>query len=174
MSDQYIGEIRVFGFNFAPVSWAFCNGQQLAISQNTTLFAVIGTTYGGDGVTTFNLPNLQDETAVGMGQGAGLRNWALGQVFGEANHTLLISEVPGHGHNATAGAGVPFPQELRTPSSTSYLGRWDGRAYTTAANTILGPATIGVSGGSLPHSNIQPVLAMNYCIALNGIFPSRN
>jgi microcystin-dependent protein len=175
MSNQYVAEIRIFGFNFAPIDWAQCNGQTIAIDQNPTLFTIIGTTYGGNGTTTFALPNLQDRTAVGMGQGPGLMNWPLGASFGEANHTLLISEVPLHAHSATFGtAGAE--NETTTPSSISYPGRAQppGRAYNTAASTMLAPATIGVAGGSLPHNNIQPVLVLNYCIALFGVFPPQN
>jgi microcystin-dependent protein len=173
MSNQYIAEIRAFGFNFAPINWAQCNGQTIAIDQNVTLFQIIGTTYGGNGQTTFDLPNLQDQTAVGMGQGTGLRNWPIGAQFGEANHTLLSNEVPLHGHPATFGiAGVE--NETTVPSSISYPGHAQGsRAYSAAATTILAPATIGLAGGSLPHNNIQPVLVLNYCIALFGVFPSQ-
>jgi microcystin-dependent protein len=176
MSNQYIAEIRIFGFNFAPIDWAQCNGQTIGIDQNPTLFNIIGTTYGGNGTTTFSLPNLQDRTVVGMGQGPGLRNWPLGGVFGEANHTLLISEVPLHAHPATFAAGVTFGGQQATPSSTSYPGRAQtpSRAYNTAAGTTLAPATIGPAGGSLPHNNIQPVLVLNYCIALFGVFPPQS
>jgi microcystin-dependent protein len=173
MSNQYIAEIRAFGFNFAPIDWAQCNGQTIAIDQNATLFNIIGTTYGGNGTTTFNLPNLGDRTAVGMGQGPGLMNWPLGATFGEANHTLLINEVPLHGHSATFGiAGVE--NETTVPSSISYPGHAQGsRAYSTSATTTLAPTTIGPAGGSLPHNNIQPVQVLNYCIALFGVFPSQ-
>jgi microcystin-dependent protein len=173
MSSQYIAEIRAFGFNFAPLDWAQCNGQTIAIDQNATLFNIIGTTYGGNGTTTFNLPNLQDRTVAGMGQGPGLRSWPLGGVFGEANHTLLINEVPLHAHPATFGiAGVE--NETTIPSSISYPGHAQGsRAYNTSATTTLAPATIGLAGGSLPHNNIQPVQVLNYCIALFGVFPSQ-
>jgi microcystin-dependent protein len=162
MSNQYIAEVRVFGFNFAPVDWAQCNGQTMDISQNTTLFTLIGTTYGGNGQTTFLLPNLQDLTAVGMGQGLGLRNWPLGATFGEANHTLLITEVPAHSHSVTVGAGVEFTQETR------------GRAYAPSSNGTLNSGTIGPYGGSQPHANVQPTLALNYCIALYGVFPPQS
>jgi microcystin-dependent protein len=171
MSDQYLGEIRVFGFNFAPLDWAQCNGQTMSIGQASALFAIIGTTYGGDGVSTFLLPNLQSLTAAGMGQGTGLRNWSLGQVFGEASHTLLIGEAPRHQHTVTGGGGVPFAQELRTPDNTAYFGRWDGRGYGASTNTTLAGSTISPAGGSQPHPNVQPVSVLNYCIALNGIFP---
>jgi microcystin-dependent protein len=158
MSNQYIAEIRIFGFNFAPLDWAQCNGQTVAIDQNSTLFQIIGSTFGGNGTTTFNLPNLQDLTAAGIGTGLGLRNWPLGATFGEANHTLLISEVPLHTHSATS-----YPARAQA-----------NRAYNTAATTTLAPATLPPVGGSLPHNNIQPVLVMNYCIALFGIFPSQS
>jgi microcystin-dependent protein len=175
MSDQYIAEIRIFGFNFAPADWAQCNGQIIDISQNTTLFQIIGTTYGGNGTTTFNLPNLQDHTAVGMGQGPGLRNWPLGATFGEANHTLLITEVPQHTHTATFAQGVANTDESINPGSTSYPGRAQkGREYSVSAPTTLAPITIGFAGGSQPHNNIQPVQVLNYCIALFGIYPSQS
>jgi len=174
MSQQYIAEIRAFGFNFAPVDWAQCNGQSIGIDQNSTLFNIIGTTYGGNGTTTFNLPNLQDRTAVGMGQQAGMMNWPLGQVFGEPNHTLLISEVPQHLHQVTA-AEAGFSFETAAPGSTSYLGRaQNGHAYATTANSNLGSATIAAFGGSLPHNNIQPVTVLNFCIALYGVYPPQS
>jgi microcystin-dependent protein len=174
MSDQFVGEIRIFGFNFATTGWAKCQGQLQNISQNPTLFSIIGTTYGGNGTTNFALPNLQDRTAVGMGQAPGLLDWGLGGVFGEAAHTLVIGEAPLHSHTATAGEGVEFPTQLRAPTPTGYLGREKGGAYAPTANTTIATAAIGVSGNSLPHPNIQPVLVMNYCIALTGVFPSRN
>jgi microcystin-dependent protein len=175
MSSQYIAEIRVFGFNFAPIDWAQCNGQTIDISQNSTLFQIIGTTYGGNGQTTFNLPNLQDLTAAGMGTGLGLMNWPLGAMFGEANHTLITTEVPGHSHSATFASGVAFDAQKTTPSTTSYPGRAQANhAYSTAAGTTLAPATIASAGGSLPHNNIQPVQVLNYCIALFGIFPAHS
>ena len=173
MSDQYVAEIRAFGFNFAPLDWALCNGQPMSIGQNQVLYSIIGATYGGDGVQTFNLPNLQDRTSVGMGQGQNLRNWPLGSVFGEANHTLVMNEVPAHTHNVTGGAGVAFAAELRTPDAATYFGRWDGRSYSAASNTTLGAATVGTFGGSQPHENVQPSLALNFCIALFGIYPSQ-
>jgi microcystin-dependent protein len=174
MTNQYIAEIRVFGFNFAPQSWAKCNGALVSISQNSTMFAVIGTTYGGDGVNTFGLPALQDHIAVGAGAGPGLRNWAVGDTFGEDNHTLLIGEVPSHTHHATAGDGVAFGSQTAAPTATSYFGRERGGAYGAISNTQLQSSAIGVAGGSQPHANNQPTLVMNYSIALFGIFPTRN
>jgi microcystin-dependent protein len=174
MSEQYLAEVRIFGFNFATTGWAKCQGQVLNISQNNALFAIIGATYGGNGSTTFALPNLQDLTAVGMGQGLGLMNWSLGQIFGETNHTLSINEAPQHGHAAMAGDGVAIPAQGTAPTATSYLGREKGGAYATTNNTTLAAPIVGMTGSSLPHPNIQPVLVMNYCIALTGAFPSRN
>lgn len=174
MSDQFIGEIRIFGFNFAASGWAKCQGQLQSISQNAALFSILGTTFGGNGQTTFALPNLQDMTVVGVGQAPGLLDWGLGGTFGEAAHTLLIGEVPQHTHTATAGDGVAFPAQAAAPTATSYLGREKGGAYSASSNTTLAGAVIGQAGGSQPHANIQPVLVMNYCIALQGVFPSRN
>jgi microcystin-dependent protein len=138
------------------------------------LFSILGTTFGGNGQTTFALPDLQDRTAAGMGQGPGLLDWGLGGVFGEASHTLTINEAPVHTHTATAGEGVAFGAQTTAPTSTSYLGREKGGAYAATANTTLAPQVIGQTGNSLPHNNTQPVLVMNYCIAQFGIFPSRN
>jgi microcystin-dependent protein len=174
MANFYIGEIRVFGFSFAALDWAFCNGALQSISQNTTLYTLIGTTYGGDGVNTFALPNLQDRIGVGMGQGPGLTNRDIGAVFGESSHTLAASEVPAHTHTLIAGDNVSFPTEGRAPTASSYYGRERGGAYSATANTTLHPSAIGLAGGSQPHSNVQPILTMNHCIALFGIFPSQN
>ena len=174
MTDQFIGEIRIFGFNFAPSQWAKCQGQLLSISQNTALFSILGTTFGGDGVSTFGLPQLEDLTAVGMGQAPGLLDWGLGGTFGETTHTLTINEVPQHQHTATAGEGVAFNLQTAAPTANSYLGREKGGAYATSANTSLAPSVISLTGNSLPHANVQPVLVMNYCIAQFGVFPSRN
>lgn len=174
MSNQYIGEIRAFGFNFATIDWAQCNGQIVAIDQNTTLFTILGTTYGGNGQTTFGLPNLQDLTPVGQGQGLGLRNWPIGATFGEANHTLLINEVPIHTHAAAVAVGAATI-ETKQPTATSYPGEITRTfAYAPTANTILAPSSIGIAGGSQPHPNVQPILVLNYCIALFGVFPPQN
>jgi microcystin-dependent protein len=174
MTENYIAEIRAFGFNFAPLDWAQCAGQTIAISQNSTLFAIIGTTYGGNGQSTFQLPNLQDLTAVGMGQGLGLQYWTLGEVYGEAQHTLTIGEVPFHQHAMNGAEGAPGDY-LAAPTATSYPGRGkSGEAYAATTNTTLNVASVGLSGGSLPHPNIQPVQALNYCIALYGIYPSQS
>jgi microcystin-dependent protein len=175
MSQQYIAEIRAFGFNFAPVDWAQCNGQTMGIDQNPTLFNIIGTTYGGNGTTTFNLPNLQDRTPVGMGQGPGMMNWPLGLVYGEGAHTLLINEVPKHGHTANFAAGTAFTDELNSPTANCYPGRaQNGHAYLNAANSTLASAAVSLVGGSTPHNNVQPVLVLNFCIALYGVYPPQS
>ena len=173
MSEPFLGEIRAFGFNFVPVGWALCNGALLPIAEFSALFDLLGTTYGGNGTTTFGLPNLQGNLAVGMGEGAGLQNWILGETQGEANHTLLIGEVPQHTHQASASGGIAFAAELATPTSNSFYGREKGGAYAASANTTLAPQAIGQAGGNQPHNNQQPSLVINFCIALEGIFPSQ-
>lgn len=177
--DQFIGEIRAFPFNFPPVGWAFCNGQVLAISTNTALFSILGTVYGGDGKTTFGLPNLQGRVVVAPGQGPGLSPWALGEPAGVDNVTLLPAEMPVHGHQVT---GMNNLGTELVPGNTSYLSR-DVRGGSGViqymrtggpSSTIMAPNALGVSGGSQPHENRQPFQVLNYCIALVGIFPSRN
>jgi len=172
MSEYYIGEIRAFGFNFAPVDWAFCAGQLIDIDQNTALFQILGTTYGGNGQTNFQLPDLQDLTTVSFGQGLGLMNWNLGQVYGEDYHTLIISEVPMHGHSMTAGE-VKSSEYVKSPDTKSYPGRGaSGDFYSSTATTILGASSVAAYGGNLPHNNIQPVQVLNFCIALYGVYPT--
>jgi microcystin-dependent protein len=174
MSNQYIAEVRAFGFNFAPIDWAQCNGQVMGIDQNPTLYQIIGTTYGGNGTTTFALPNLQDMTPLGQGQGLGLMNWALGQTFGQANHTLLIGEVPIHNHVAAMATAVPA-SKTSAPTASSYPGEATRvNAYAPTSNSTLAGATIAVSGGSQPHPNVQPVQVLNYCIALYGVYPPQS
>jgi microcystin-dependent protein len=171
MSQPYLGQIAVFGFNFNPRGYALCNGQLLPINQNQALFSLLGTTYGGNGIQTFALPNLQSRVAVGAGQGPGLSSYSLGQVGGEENHTLLQSEMPQHVHalqasNVAGATPSPSGASLAQPST---------KMYSTATSlTALAPASIATAGGSQPHSNIQPYLIINFCIALQGIFPSRN
>jgi microcystin-dependent protein len=176
-SDPFIGEIIIGGWNFAPRGWAFCNGQIISIAQNTALFSLLGTTYGGNGQTTFALPNLQGRVAIGFGQGPGLSSYSLGQQAGEENHTLLATEMPVHNHlvNSNNGDG-----SLNTPVNNFFAGPgadrdlfWYNNANTGGTPT-MNPAAIGLSGSNLPHNNLMPSLAVNYCIALQGIFPSRN
>jgi len=169
MSEPFYGEMRIVGFNFAPRGWAFCNGQTLSITQNTALFSLLGTTYGGNGQTTFNLPNLQGATPVHFGGGLNL-----GQVGGEASHTLITSEIPAHTHAANGNSGAANATTpvgnvwAPVPASASI------NAYNTASNGTMNAAAIGSAGGSQPHNNLQPYLVLNIIIALTGIFPSRN
>ncbi|MET4614899.1 microcystin-dependent protein [Stenotrophomonas sp. 2619] len=176
MSDQFLGEIQMFGFDFAPAQWALCAGQLLPISQNTALFSLLGTTYGGDGRSNFALPNLQGFTACGQGQGPALSDRTLGEVFGTTSVTLLESEMPRHSHavnvyaqrDATKLHGTPLQGDAVTiPTATAPF------ADATPANAGFAPSMVGVAGGSQPHENRQPYLTVNFCIALRGIFPPR-
>ncbi len=174
MAEPFLGEIRLFAFNFAPVGWAFCSGQLLSISQNTALFALLGTFYGGNGVNTFALPDLQSRIAVGQGQGAGLSPYVIGQAGGSEGITLAESEMPSHTHLASGnqgGGNSLVPTECVWSADAA-----GGSApYTNAApNVNMSPNAINAAGGNQPHENRQPYLAISYCIALHGIFPSRN
>jgi microcystin-dependent protein len=180
MSQPYIGEIRAFGFNFAPVNWAFCNGQPMNISDNPTLFNVIGTTYGGNGTTTFNMPNLQGQVPMHWGNLAGF-NTSIGQVQGVATVTLTQGQTPSHSHTITAqlvpsGGVVERTQMPRT--SVSYLAdSYPDGLYDELTPTINQPFASNVLtqvGGSQPHDNMQPYLAVNFCICLFGIYPSQS
>lgn len=183
MSDPYIGEIRPFGFNFAPRNWAFCRGQLLAIQSNTALFSIIGTYYGGNGQTNFALPNLQSRVALGMGQGPGLSQYVIGEETGVENVTLLTTEMPSHNHTPYSRTKGGTADGHRVPQAGDYLTRlnitttapgqtWRAAPLTNA--TTLHPTAIGFVGGNQAHSNLQPTLAVNYCICTQGVFPSRN
>jgi microcystin-dependent protein len=173
MADPFVGEIRVVGFNFAPTGWAQCNGQLLPISQNTALFSLLGTFYGGDGKSTFALPDLKERAPLHQGQGPGLSEYFLGQEDGVQTITLLQSEIPAHTHSARA---LNDPAELQAPAPNRAMARSTaGFAYTPAAPDVtMSPQTLSPSGGSLPHNNLQPLLVMNYVIALQGVFPPRS
>lgn len=173
MSDQFVGEIRVVGFNFPPTGWAHCNGQLLPISQNTALFSLLGTFYGGDGKSTFALPDLRGAAPLHQGQGQGLSEYVLGQIDGAPTVTLLTSEIPAHNHGLLARND---PAELQAPAPDRAMARSTaGFAYSTAQpNVMLHPQAASVAGGSLPHNNMQPSLVMNFIIALQGIFPPRS
>jgi microcystin-dependent protein len=165
VSEPYLSEIRIMSFGFPPKGWALCNGQLLPINQNQALFSLLGTTYGGDGVSTFGLPNLQGRTPIHMGSG-----FTLGQAGGEQAHVLTIGEAAVHTHNAmaTSTAGdSPIP-------TGNYLGAADNFYGPLANTTALPPATIANAGGSQPHENMQPYLVLSFCIALQGIFPTPN
>ncbi|GAB3829252.1 phage tail protein [Hymenobacter jeollabukensis] len=180
MSTPYIGEIRAVGFNFAPQGWAFCNGQSLAISEYDTLFALIGTTYGGDGQTTFNLPNLQSRLAVGSQGGAagpGLSAYPLGVTAGTESVTLNTTHVPPHQHPFSSKMAAASGGTLTDDPKGAFPGSGNAAPYATAPgnNEALNPNAISglaqPNPGSQPHNNIQPVLALNYIISLYGIFP---
>jgi microcystin-dependent protein len=175
--DGYIAQIILFAGNFAPRNWAFCQGQILAIAQNTALFSLLGTTYGGNGQTTFALPDLRGRVPVGTGQGPGLPAINLGEVSGEATHTLIVTEMPAHNHPVRAKADVA---NTANPTGNSLsVGQGPNSStinlYSNAAPDVsLNAASEGIIGGSQPHNNMQPYLGMNYIICLFGIFPSRN
>jgi microcystin-dependent protein len=167
--DPYIGQIAVFGFNYAPIGWAPCNGQLLQIDDYTALFSLIGTTYGGDGQTTFGLPDLRGCASVNQGQGPGLSIWDMGEFQGSEQVTLTLPQLARHSHQlmgATTGQTQPSP-------ANAVLGpgqRWN----TTAPDTNTNASSIGFTGGNQPHDNMQPYLAVNFCIALEGIYPPRS
>ena len=170
MTTPFIGQIAIYGFNFPPKNWAFCNGQLLPIAQNQALFSLLGTTYGGNGVTTFALPNLQGRVPVQWGQGPGLSNYVLGQQAGSTSVTLLSTQMPAHSHTVTASSNAP---SQGSPAGAA----WATAAnipYASTANATMSPGALASSGGSQPHDNMAPSLVLNYSIALVGIFPSRN
>jgi len=173
MSDPFVAEIRMFGFSFAPKGWAFCNGQLLPISQNTALFSLLGTTYGGDGKSTFALPNLQGSTPIMFGQSSTGTQYFEGQQSGVDNVTLLTSEMPVHTHQVQGNFNLG---DVFTPSPAVCLANSDpGSAYSSAtANKVqMNFQDITIAGNSFPHNNMMPFLTVNFCIALQGIFPAR-
>ncbi|HEX6376502.1 MAG TPA: tail fiber protein [Allosphingosinicella sp.] len=173
MADPFVAEIRIVGFNFAPTGWAQCNGQLLPLSQNTALFALLGTMYGGDGKSTFALPNLQGNSAMHQGQGQGLSQRFIGEQGGSEFVTLLESEMPAHSHALNSNS---LAASTLLPSNETALARSvNGSAYhdTTAALATMAFQALTPAGGSLPHNNLMPYLVMNYVIALQGVFPPR-
>jgi microcystin-dependent protein len=189
--QPYLGEITMFAGNFAPKNWAFCNGQILSIAQNTALFSLLGTTYGGNGQTTFALPDLRGRTPLQWGQGPGLSPYDLGEASGTENVTLTINEMPAHNHAISGGgqASITLPCSTSAGDNDSPVGRIpavtpageeqyaDASAANAqmAGNTVNIPApTLAPNGGSQPHNNLSPYLAVTYIIALQGVFPSRN
>ncbi len=175
MSEPFVAEIRIFAGNFAPRGWAFCNGQLLPVDQNTALFSLIGTTYGGDGRTTTALPNLKGRAPMHPGRGPGLTSRRLGQKGGAETVTLSEAQLPGHTHTMM---GVINPGNVRLPSNTVTLARSGGAlAYQTDSTSNLvamADQTLANAGGSQPHNNLQPFLTMNFIIALAGLYPSRS
>jgi microcystin-dependent protein len=173
VADQYVGEIRIFPYNFAPHTWAFCDGALLPLSQNTALFSLLLNNYGGDGTRTFALPDLQGAVPMGWGQGQGLSNRDLGEASGVESVTLLVSEMPVHTHALKASASAA-DQKLGGP--TTVLAVPSGNLYQITTNSNLTQMNFNAappSGGGLPHNNMQPYLTLNFCIALTGIFPPR-
>jgi microcystin-dependent protein len=171
VSEPFLGEIRMFGFNFAPRGWLLCNGQVLSISQYTALFSLLGTTYGGNGTSTFALPNLESRVAIHQGQGSGLSPYVIGQEGGTESVTLLSTQMPQHNHTVATNNGAGTTSR----PSGEFLARSTDNAYAAATDaTTLSAAAIGQTGGSQPHNNIQPFLTVNFCIATTGVFPARN
>jgi microcystin-dependent protein len=173
MADPFVAEIRIFPFNFAPKGWAFCDGQLLPLSQNTALFSLLGTVYGGDGKSTFALPDMQGNVPMMWGQGSGLSLYDLGQTGGSESVTLLVSEMPFHTHGMM---GFGTLADLKEPQDGAVLTRsQNGDIYNATATNIvqLAPQALTPAGGSLPHNNMMPYLTLNFCIALQGVFPPR-
>lgn len=185
MAEPFVGQIEAFAFDFAPRGWAVCAGQTLPISQNQALFALIGTTFGGNGSTTFALPDLRGSAAMGQGAGPGLTPRTVGQVVGEESHTLTVGETPAHQHSVNVISNPDTTLNVATPANTVVLSQTTGLAADgqslnfdiyaadAAPSQSLNPAVIGTTGGQ-PHTNLMPLLAVNFCIALSGIFPPRN
>lgn len=176
MSNPFIGEIRMFGGNFAPQGWAFCNGALMAISENDTLFTLIGTTYGGDGQSTFALPDLQGRLPVHQGQGPGLSNYVIGQAGGVETVTLTTNQIPNHNHGfiasaSTASTTTAQNQTLAQPSTIDLYR--PATSPSTPPNATLNAAAVVGAGGSQPHDNVQPFQCISFIISLFGIFPSQ-
>lgn len=197
MLEPFIAAIVLFAGNFAPRGWAFCMGQILSIAQNTALFSLLGTTYGGNGQTTFALPDLRGRVPMGTGQGPGLPNVNIGEVAGAPTHTLIISEMPAHNHTATptltsapiasttvattntpgatmVPATVPTTGSGPAATTTKIYGSKDLTPTTLAPNPVTGTIAVGIAGGNQPFSIMQPYLGLNYIIAMEGVYPSRN
>lgn len=167
MSTPFLSEIKIFSFGFPPKGWASCEGQLLPINQNQALFSLLGTTYGGDGRQTFGLPNLQSRVPMSMGNGH-----VLGELGGQQNHTLVLSEMASHNHPAICTNALGTAE---SPSLAVWAADNNGNApYSSTGNTTMAPTVIGTVGGDQPHNNMAPCLVLNFCIALQGIYPSQN
>lgn len=178
MTNAFIGEIRIFGYPFATRDWAFCDGQLLSIAQNTALFSIIGTYYGGNGQTTFALPNFQGRSGVQQGTGPGLSTYDLGEVSGTETVTLTQGQIPLHNHTINTQAASTATQAAKVPNSNAYLGNsFPDNLYNDqvpSPTMSFSANAITISGGSMPHENMQPYLVLNFCICMYGVFPSRN
>lgn len=174
MADPFVAEVRIFPFDFPPKGWAFCDGQRMPLSQNTALFSLLGTVYGGDGKSTFALPDLKGRAPMHPGQGPGLSLHDLGEAGGQETVTLLESEIPQHTHSLRGSAD---DGESKIPTSSRVIGRSvGGFAYQTTTSGLqpLAPQALAPAGGNAPHNNMQPYLTLNFCIALQGVFPPRS
>jgi microcystin-dependent protein len=174
MAEPFIGEIRMFGFNFAPRNWAMCNGQIIPISQNTALFSLLGITYGGNGTTTYALPNLQGSAVINAGQGPGLTNRVLGEHSGVSTVTLTASQMPVHTHNSASTVTGNVGSPANATSAVAKSLRQPVNLYSNTGAAAMNPAALPMAGGGQPHNNLPPYLVVNFCIALFGVFPSRN
>jgi microcystin-dependent protein len=177
MAEQYLGEIRIFGFGFAPQGWASCTGQLLSIQQNTALFSLLGTFYGGNGTQTFGLPDLRGRVPINQGAGPGLSDYSIGEQVGTENNTLTISNLPQHSHLAhcsSANGTSTSPIDNYWAEGNDGGSADNSFGYSTTSTGTMNPNAISVTGGGQPFSVLQPLLVMNYCIALTGIFPTRS
>lgn len=171
--DPFVAEIRIFPFNFAPKGWAFCDGQILPLSQNTALFSLLGTTYGGDGKSNFALPNMQGNAPMHPGQGPGLSLHDLGEMGGAESVTLLQSEIPAHSHGVMAATIDNADSNVPTNNNIGKASTKVFNIATAGSQVQMNPSTIGITGSSLPHNNMMPYLTLNFCIALQGVYPPR-
>ena len=169
--ENFLGQLQLVAFNFAPKGWAFCNGQLLPINQNQALFALVGTYYGGNGTTTFALPNLQGRIPVGTGTSPSGTSWVQGEVTGSEGVTLLTTQIPAHTHPLSVG---PTPGTLGPALGNSFAGISGSQAFGSSGNVTMNSTAISMAGGSQSHDNRMPYIALNWIIALTGIFPSRN
>jgi microcystin-dependent protein len=169
--DPFVGEIRIVGFNFAPVGWATCDGQLLPISQNTALFSLLGTTYGGNGQSTFALPNLQGRAPIHAGQGTGLTPRSLGETGGQSTVALTAAQMPAHGHQALSVSTAA----TRTSPAGNVWASSGTRPYSNQVpNVVMAPGALGSTGGTAPHNNLQPYVTLLFIIAMQGVFPPRS
>lgn len=172
MADQFVAEIRIFPFNFPPTGWAFCDGQLMPISQNTALFSLLGTFYGGDGKSTFALPNLQGSAPMHQGDGPGLSQRFIGEQSGVESVTLIVSEIPSHTHAINAVGALA---DAKGPEDKAFAVSQNGNVFTAGPSpqVMMSPNLLTVTGSTFPHNNMMPYLTVNFCIAMQGVFPAR-